>query len=184
MDVTPNSAERRSHESTNGRNGFANVGVLPITIRLGELGDVPAIQDLVRDAYGQYVAAEGSEPAPMKADYPSLVEAATTWVAEQAGHVVGLLVLEVETDHLLLENIAVSSEVRGKGVGRQLLSFAEEQALELKLPEIRLYTGEVMTQNLYYYPRHGYYETHRDFEDGHHRVYFSKTVEPRSMRDS
>lgn len=184
MAVNPNSAEVRSNESTNVRNEIVSAGILPITIRLSERGDVPAIQDLVRDAYGQYVAAEGSEPAPMKADYQSLVEAANTWVAERTGHVVGLLVLEVETDHLLLENIAVASEVRGQGVGRRLLSFAEERALELEIPEIRLYTGEVMTQNLHYYPRHGYRETHRGYEDGHRRVYFSKRVGPRSMQES
>ena len=151
---------------------------LQIVIQSGELGDVPGIRNLVRDAYEQYVAAEGSEPAPMTADYSSLVEAGHVWLAKQSEEVVGLLVLESKGDHLLLENIAVASKTRGRGVGRQLLSFAEDQARLLGLPEIRLYTGEVMTQNLHYYPRHGYVETHRGYEDGHHRVYFSKIVEP------
>lgn len=165
-------------ESMSVRNEF-DEEAFPLNIRLGELRDVPVIQNVVRDAYEQYVAAEGSKPAPMTVDYSSLVEANHAWVAEQAGHVIGLLVLEAESDHLLLENIAVAPEVRGKGVGHQLLSFAEEQARLLRLPEIRLYTGEVMTQNLHYYPRHGYHETHRGYEDGHHRVYFSKTIEPK-----
>ena len=56
------------------------------------------------------------------------------------------------------------------------MSFAEERALALELTEIRLYTGEVMTQNLYYYPRHGYHETYREFVKGRARVWFAKNV--------
>lgn len=172
-----NSAEASSNLSTSDHDPL-EAETLKVVIRSGVLEDVPVIQDVVRDAYEQYVAAEGSEPAPMTSDYVSLVEAGHVWLAKMSEEIVGLLVLEPKGDHLLLENIAVTSKMRGRGVGRQLLSFAEDQARLLGLPEIRLYTGEVMTQNLHYYPRHGYLETHRGFEDGHHRVYFSKVVEP------
>jgi hypothetical protein len=46
----------------------------------------------------------------------------------------------------------------------------------LRLPEIRLYTNEAMTENLAYYPRRGYTETHRAAEDGFNRVFFRKPV--------
>ncbi len=44
------------------------------------------------------------------------------------------------------------------------------------LPEVRLYTNEVMTGNLAYYPRQGYVETHRDTVNGFHRVFFTKVL--------
>jgi len=149
-----------------------------IGIRGGRPSDVGAILNLVRESYGQYVAAEGSKPAPMTADYAHQITEAKVWVATREDAVVGLLVLENMGDHLLLENVAVAAPCRGIGIGRQLLEFAEVRARGLGLGEIRLYTGRVMTQNLHYYPRHGYVETHRSLEDGHHRVYFTKVLAP------
>jgi N-acetylglutamate synthase-like GNAT family acetyltransferase len=147
-----------------------------ISIRRAEVRDAFDVQHLVRAAYQQYVAAAGYEPAPMKADYSVVIEQGMTWVAEQSDRMIGVLVLEVEDGYLMIENVAVVSEVRGRGLGAQLLSFAENQARELALSEVRLYTGEIMTQNLHYYPRHGYHETHRSYENGLRRVYFAKTL--------
>lgn len=152
-----------------------------LMVRKGTPRDVPSIQSLVHEAYGQYIAAEGSEPAPMTADYRNLIEQEHVWVAEAEGTIVGLLVLEDMGDHLFLENIAVAGRVRGQGIGRHLLEFADAQARRLRRKEIHLYTGVVMTQNLYYYPRRGYVETHRAFENGHHRVYFTKIVEAKPL---
>jgi hypothetical protein len=44
------------------------------------------------------------------------------------------------------------------------------------LPEIRLYTNEAMTENLGYYPRRGYTETHRARDEGVSRVFFRKAL--------
>lgn len=150
-------------------------------IRRGINKDTPSIVSIIQEAYGQYVAAEGSEPAPMTADYQDLIQQDQVWVIERDGMIVGLLVLEDMGDHLLLENVAVAARVRGQGIGSQLLEFADAQARGLGRREIRLYTGAVMTQNRHYYPRHGYVETHRGFEDGHHRVYFTRIVEPQQL---
>jgi hypothetical protein len=56
-------------------------------------------------------------------------------------------------------------------------ALAEDRARSLGLPEIRLYTNEAMTENLAYYPPHGYTETHRAQQDGFHRVYFRKRLD-------
>jgi len=81
-------------------------------------------------------------------------------------------VTEDRGDHLLLETVAVAPGSQGKGYGRLLLDRAERDALELDHSEVRLYTNEAMTENLTFYPRHGYRETGRGFR----RVFFSKTV--------
>jgi ribosomal protein S18 acetylase RimI-like enzyme len=145
-----------------------------VRVRSGKSRDASTVEQLARDSYLQYVAAEGSEPEPMKTDYLAAIARGDTWVAELQNEIVGLLVLKPCIDYLLLDNIAVAKRLRGRGIGRLLMDLAELRAFELNLPEIRLYTGAVMTQNRHYYVRRGYTETHRAFENGHHRVYYSK----------
>ncbi len=129
--------------------------------------------ELARAAYVHYVPRIGRLPEPMTADYGAAVRAGHTWVAETE-RIVGLLVLVPQADHLLLENVAVRPGAQGGGIGRQLLAHAEHEAVRLGFREIRLYTNAAMTENLAYYPRRGYVETHRADEDGFHRVFFTK----------
>jgi hypothetical protein len=42
---------------------------------------------------------------------------------------------------------------------------------------MRLYTNAAMTENLAYYSRRGYTETHRAHQDGFHRVFFRKRLD-------
>jgi ribosomal protein S18 acetylase RimI-like enzyme len=146
------------------------------TVRRGREGDVRAVRELAVAAYQPYVARIGRPPAPMVADYAAAVAEQALWVAEDAGAIVGLLVLRTEPDHLLLENVAVHPDAQGRGVGSLLLRVADDEASAAGCPEIRLYTNEAMTENLAYYPRHGYVETHRAEDDGFRRVYFRKRL--------
>ncbi|MDN5851795.1 MAG: GNAT family N-acetyltransferase [Actinomycetia bacterium] len=130
--------------------------------------------DLVRAAYEHYVERIGVEPAPMHADYAALVEQGLVWVAADDAAVLGLVVLLPQRDHLLLDNIAVGPSAQGRGIGRTLLEFADNQARELGYAEVRLYTNEHMTENLAFYPRHGYVETERAIVDGYGRVFLTK----------
>ncbi len=143
-----------------------------LVVRRADASDVGALAALAREAYEVYVPRIGRPPAPMTADYAEAVRTGLTWAAVRDGVLVGLLVLVVRPDHLLLENVAVLPSAQGSGVGARLLAFAEEQARELGPEEIRLYTNEAMTENLAYYPRHGYVETHRAEQDGFRRVFF------------
>ncbi|GAA2384030.1 GNAT family N-acetyltransferase [Dactylosporangium salmoneum] len=138
--------------------------------------DADVIRDLVRAAYAHYVPRIGREPAPMTADYPALIAAGHVWVARGTG-LLGVLVLIPQPDHLLLDNVAVAPAARGTGAGSALLAFAEAHGRSLGLPEVRLYTNAAMHENLAYYPRHGYTETHRSSSSGFHRVYFVKRLE-------
>ncbi|MHB2028405.1 MAG: GNAT family N-acetyltransferase [Acidimicrobiales bacterium] len=147
-----------------------------VRIRLAQAGDAAELTKLARDSYRQYVAAEGSEPEPMKTDYQTTILLGDTWVAEYQDEIFGLLVLQPRSNYLLLDNIAVDEAVRGCGLGRRLMDWSESRAIELGLSEIHLYTGAVMTQNRYYYESRGYEETHRAFDGGHHRIYYTKTV--------
>jgi N-acetylglutamate synthase-like GNAT family acetyltransferase len=147
------------------------------SIRRATAADLPAIHQLIIDAYTTYVERIGRPPAPMTADYTEALTHSRVWVLlSDDDAVVGALVTEERADHLLLETVAVAPTAQGSGYGALLLDRAERDADELGLPEVRLYTNEAMTENLTFYPRHGYRETGRAIEDGFRRVYFSKAV--------
>jgi ribosomal protein S18 acetylase RimI-like enzyme len=146
------------------------------SIRRATTADLTDIRGLMTDAYTKYIERIGRPPAPMTADYAAALEHSRMWVLESDDAIVGALVTEDRGDHLLLETIAVASNAQGSGYGRLLLDRAERDAVELRLTEVRLYTNEAMTENLRFYPRHGYRETGRALQDGFRRVYFSKTV--------
>lgn len=152
-----------------------------VTVRLACSDDAAAMGELAAAAYQPYVARIGRRPAPMNADYALIADSGSAWVAERWGRLVGLLVLEPAEDHLLLDNVAVDPDVQGLGVGSRLLRLAEEQAQTRGFNEVRLYTNVAMTENLTYYSRHGYRETHRADQDGFRRVFLTKhllQVEP------
>jgi ribosomal protein S18 acetylase RimI-like enzyme len=112
----------------------------------------------------------------MDQDYTEVLAATESWLASIGHAVVGVVVTRSHADHLLIENIAVLPTAQGCGVGSQLLNVAEDHAAEQGLHEVRLYTNEAMTENLAFYPRHGYREVERAEQDGFRRVFFTKTV--------
>jgi GNAT superfamily N-acetyltransferase len=147
-----------------------------VTTRAGERRDVDAAARVAHDAYRHYTARIGRPPAPMDADYGAAVADGSMWIAEEDGRLLGFVVLVDADDHLLLENVAVDPLAQGRGVGRQLLALAEQEAIRRGHDRIALYTNEAMTENLDYYPRKGYVETHRGEQDGYRRVFFAKTL--------
>lgn len=150
-----------------------------LSVRQAAAGDVPRIREIVAAAYAPYLARIGRPPAPVTADYDAAVASGDVWLAATNDAILGVLVLRAMADHLLLENIAVDPRAQGTGTGARLLALAEHQAELLGLSQIRLYTNAAMTENLAYYPRHGYAETHRGEQDGFARVYFTKDLRTR-----
>ena len=113
----------------------------------------------------------------MTADYHAPARHGQAWVATEDGQPVGFIILIPRPGYLLVENVAVLPAVQGRGIGARLLALAEDRARRLRLPEIRLYTNDAMTENLAYYLRHGYTETHRAQRAGFRRVYFRKRLD-------
>ena len=139
-------------------------------------GDAQAVAECVRAAYAHYVERIGREPAPMTADYEALIDAGEVWVARAGEGVAGVLVLRPQPPALLLENVAVAPDRQGEGLGRALVTFAEDRARAEGLAEVVLYTNERMTENLRFYPALGYTETGRARQAGFARVFFRKAV--------
>jgi GNAT superfamily N-acetyltransferase len=147
-----------------------------VTVRPAGDDDVDVLRRIATAAYQHYVARIGRPPAPMTADYDQAVRSGQAWVAVQDGQVTGFVVLIPRPGYLLLENLAVVPAAQGRGIGGRLLRLAEDHARGIGLREIRLYTNEAMTENLAYYPRRGYTETHRAEQSGFRRVFFHKPL--------
>jgi ribosomal protein S18 acetylase RimI-like enzyme len=145
-------------------------------IRPATLEDTALIEAIVQAAYSPYIERIGRKPGPMLDDYASQVLARRVHVIENDVAVVGFVVLINTEEYLLLDNLAVSPRAQGRGYGRQLLEFAEFQAVESDYASIRLYTHETMSENIAMYARRGFVETHRVEENGLRRVYMSKSL--------
>ena len=145
-------------------------------IRPATLEDIAQIEAIVEAAYSPYIERIGRKPAPMLDDYASQVLARRVHVLADEKHLSGFVVLIDTENYLLLDNVAVSPALKGQGLGRQLLDFAERHALEAGYSSIRLYTNEAMSENLALYARRGFVETHRVEENGLRRVHMSKSL--------
>ncbi len=109
-------------------------------------------------------------------DYVTRIADQQAWVLEDAGEIVGILVLDQGPTGLLLDNVAVLPERQAKGFGRALIAFAEAEAHRRGFGELRLYTHALMRENIELYRRIGFVETHRSSEKGYDRVYMTKRL--------
>jgi ribosomal protein S18 acetylase RimI-like enzyme len=153
-------------------------------IRLATKADRDTICRLVDAAYRHYIPRIGKPPGPMLDDYARRIEEGQTWVLEDAGEIVGILVLEQGPAGFLLDNIAVLPDRQGNGFGRALIEFAEAEAGRRGFDEIHLYTHAMMSENIALYRRLGFVVTHQVNEKGYARFYMAKRLESRGRTKS
>ncbi len=149
---------------------------MPPEMRAARPEDIVAVGELVRAAYSKYVGSIGKEPAPMLEDYAALIRAGEVWVLAEGEGVLGVLVMRPAEDHLFVDNVAVPPGHQGRGLGRELMAFAEERAKREGLPEVRLYTNEKMHENLAVYGKLGFEETGRRLDGGYRRIFMRKRL--------
>jgi ribosomal protein S18 acetylase RimI-like enzyme len=118
--------------------------------------DIPALVTLQRAAYARNRDILGVEPLPLIADYDDIFANYETWLAEDNGALLGVLILEPRPDDLLIWSVATSPAAQGRGLGNRLLAAAETRARQLNLSTMRLYTGQKLVSNVAWYQRHGY----------------------------
>ena len=104
-------------------------------------------------AYQRYIPRIGQPPGPMTDDYPAQVASGNLWVLVLDGEIIGLVVLVPEPAYMLVDNVAVAPEKQRLGFGRRLVEFAEARSRQCGYKEIRLYTKELMHENLAWYKR-------------------------------
>jgi N-acetylglutamate synthase-like GNAT family acetyltransferase len=130
----------------------------PIIVRRATGSDLPAISGLMEQL--------GYPAAAIELNRRFL----TVWhnrqehrllVAESDTTLAGLIHLTVrhtlmQDDFVEIVSLVVTESLRGRGVGRMLLSEAEQWALDLKLPSVRLYSNAVRIPTHQFYIQNGY----------------------------
>ncbi|MFQ5938266.1 MAG: GNAT family N-acetyltransferase [Acidiferrobacterales bacterium] len=145
-------------------------------IRPARAQDAQAISACVAAAYQLYIPRMGKPPGPMRDDYAEVIRQHRVFVLEDGDQVVGVAVLMRKGQGILLDNVAVHPGYQGRGLGRQLIEFAETEAQRQGFSHLDLYTHECMTENIEIYRKCGYIETERRAEQGYQRVYMRKRV--------
>ena len=147
-----------------------------VPIRRATTADIQGVAACVDHAYQYSIGRIGQTPGPMLEDYGQVIAEREVFVAELDRRIVGVLVLVETKEGFLLENVAVSPECQGKGIGRQLLELAELRAKAVGFASIYLYTHEKMIENQALYARLGYAEYDRRTERDLSRVYMRKQL--------
>ena len=147
-----------------------------MNIRIVTEDEEQPIIECVDDAYRKYIDRIGKKPAPMLANYSELISKNYVYVAMDKEQLKGLTVLILKENYLLIENVAVYNIFQGQGIGRKLIEFAFMLGKEAGLQEVRLYTNELMVENLMYYPKFGFIVLNKSIENGYRRIYMSKSL--------
>ena len=150
------------------------MGMEHMLIRQARAADQGAVVACVRAAYSKYLVRLGKGPAPLHADYTALIAQEVVYVLANEEEVRGVLVMMPRERSMFVENIAVTPRFQGQGWGQMLMAFVEQESREAQLHEIRLYTNELMAENLRFYQKLGFEEEGRRVEDGYHRVFLRK----------
>lgn len=145
-------------------------------IRQARPEDASAVANCAHEAYAIYLPRMDRAPAPMIADFDTLIEQGKLCVLEDATGLQGFVVSYARGDHLHIENIAVLPSAQGLGYGRALIDHAEARASAAGLARVELYTNAAMVENLGYYRALGYREVGRRAEDGFDRIFFRKDL--------
>lgn len=127
-------------------------------IRRARAEDADLLRDITREAYARWVPEIGAEPAPMRDDFAARAANGQAWLLGEDA----LCVLEEKPDGLLLDNVAVRPAAQGRGLGQQLIAFAEKEARSRGHRALRLYTNAKMAANIALYERLGFHETGRE----------------------
>ena len=115
-------------------------------LRRATVEDIDRALALQRAAYAANRALLGVEPIPLLADYSAILLEMEVWLAEDAAHLRGVLILEPREDDLLLWSVAVAPSEQGTGLGRSLLAATEKRARHL---------GRAVVRRIAWYGRHG-----------------------------
>ncbi|HLJ22012.1 MAG TPA: GNAT family N-acetyltransferase, partial [Stellaceae bacterium] len=150
-----------------------------LELRRAGAADAAAVRDLTREAYAKWVPLIGREPKPMTADYTKAVRRHVIDMIYVDGELAGLIEIIPESDHLLIENLAVSPRFQARGLGEHLLEHAEALTVSRGHDVIRLYTNKLFEANIAFYLKRGYrLDREEPFPGGSIVVHMSKRLQP------
>ncbi len=137
-------------------------------IRKAQSADGDAVKACIDEAYAVYTNRISDLPAVSDGVDQEIVEN-QVWVAIERDEIIGCVVLVWENDCVKLANLVVHPDHSGKGVGRKLVDFSENEAVIRGYSEMRLNTHAAMPENIQLYIHLGWCETDRDGNTVHMR---------------
>lgn len=142
-------------------------------IRPGQAADAPALTACIAKAYAPWMERLTTLP-DVTGGVADNLRTKAVFVAEVGGIVAGGVVADLsDRQGGRIENLAVSPEFAGRGLGRALLTRIGEQARQLGIRRLCLTTHSDMSETLAFYRGLGWSRTGRDG----HRVFLEKPVE-------
>jgi ribosomal protein S18 acetylase RimI-like enzyme len=127
-----------------------------LDLRRARLSDVADIRDLILAAYAKWVPVIGRAPKPMTVDYAEVIRQHRFDLLHVGDSLAGLIETCLAVDHLLIVNVAVAPQWQRRGFGVKLMAHAEQMALASGLREVRLYTDQLLADNIRFYRSLGY----------------------------
>ncbi len=147
-----------------------------------ELSHRTRVHALIRDCFAPYIDRIGRPPAPMTTDYSASLARGDVFCLMASPDASGqsvlcaVLIVENQTDALLVDTVAVAHSHRGQGLATQMINLAEDIARQRGFQRLRLYTNVAMTEALGMYLHLGFHETGRATEFGLNRVYLERSL--------
>ncbi len=146
-------------------------------IRAANFADAPQLFHCVVEAFMDYIPLIGQTPGPMLEDYCVGIEKHHTFVAEEAGELLGLVLLkEGEGGIMWLDVLATYPQKRSRGAGRALIAYAEAYMRGLGKQACHIYTHVKYTRTIGIYQSLGYEIYDRVQEYGFDRYYLRKDL--------
>ncbi len=139
-----------------------------MTIQFQREGLTPAEQSVVSDGFESHSADQGA---------PAYQKTRIKWVSrDEQGRIQAVLAADNLWDWIYIDELWVSLQVRGQGLGRALMVLAEDYAAAEGLQGLWLWTQSWQAEG--FYTRLGYEEFTRfdNFPAGHSRIGFRKTL--------
>jgi ribosomal protein S18 acetylase RimI-like enzyme len=146
-------------------------------LRRARPDEAQKIATFQRAAYDRNRTLMGVEPIPLQADYDHVLRDYEVWLLDGEHDLAGILILAPCPDDLLIWSVATAPGARRGCLGNQLLAAAEARAQALGKPIIRLYTGELLVDNIAWYQRRGYAIERTEAMPDRRIVHMKKTIE-------
>jgi predicted N-acetyltransferase YhbS len=126
-----------------------------VLIRAALNEDIDAVREVIRAAYANWAKALAVLP-DVSGGVAEDVAGGRVWVAVVEGEIVGCLIGGEVSGRWHLANVAVAPEHGGKGVGRDLMTFAVIEARRVGATGMALATHRAMPGNVALYGKLGW----------------------------
>lgn len=171
-------SDQKRNRHTGDRIGRAVNGSNRTQIRAATVADLAAIIICSDLAFMSFAGYEDSGDVQLAENLQSQILEGSIRLICDGTDVLGYISLWPTADQMFIDTLAVLPMHHRKGLGSQLLAYADFETLRLGLKAITLFTKATMTGNLVFYQSRGYRETGRCDDDGFCRVFYSKAISP------